>query len=444
MAKPVTGKKVTVNRRAVSAVTLIVLIALTVAFVWLGMTGMNLDGQGLYKLLPWLPTTGTETRWQDALVPGAELGETLVMHFTPEAENPLTEEEQAETIRVISARIRDLGWQDSRVELLEGGTFRATLPKAADDGHIDHLLDAKGEFSLADPEGNEFLTGANIASAGFGVSDASGTDFSLSIAFDEEGRRIFGEKTTELVGQSISLKLDGETLVSPGVNMPLTEGGVSIPGFALEPAREYAIMLRSGPMPYALEVGQAEAGAPALGEGVTGRLVLALFVVFILVALFLIIRQRLGGLVAAWMLLVQLALSYFFAALMGAGFTLVTLAGIWLAFLAMLLGVVMLFEDVQEDVRRGRSVRQALKESYGGRGHGALDVLAALIAVCVLVVIVDAQGVIGSFGKVLGVSLLTGLVLSQVALRLILRETLTLFGDRSALYASGVTKKEEV
>ena len=160
--------------------------------------------------------------------------------------------------------------------------------------------------------------------------------------------------------------------------------------------------------------------------------------------MFLIIRQRLGGLVAAWMLLVQLALSYFFAALMGAGFTLVTLAGIWLAFLAMLLGVVMLFEDVQEDVRRGRSVRQALKESYGGRGHGALDVLAALIAVCVLVVIVDAQGVIGSFGKVLGVSLLTGLVLSQVALRLILRETLTLFGDRSALYASGVTKKEEV
>ncbi|MDD4080709.1 MAG: hypothetical protein PHP02_04775 [Eubacteriales bacterium] len=443
MAKPVTGKKVTVNRKAVSAVTLIVLIALTVAFVWLGMTGMNLDGQGLYKLLPWLPTMGTEAGWQDALVPGAELGETYVMHFTPEAENPLTGEEQAETIRVMSERIGDLGWQGSRVELLDDGTFRATMPMAANDGHIDHLLDAKGEFTFTDPEGNEFLTGANIEAASFGMSDPSGTDFSLSIAFDAEGSRIFGEKTTQLVGQSITLKLDGETLVSPGVNMPLTEGGVSIPGFALEPAREYAIMMRSGPMPYALEVGLAAAGAPTLGEGVTDRLVLALLIVFVLVALFLIIRQRLGGLIAAWMLLLQLALSYFFAALMGTGFTLVTLAGIWLAFLAMVLGVVMLFENVQEDVRRGRSVRQAVKESYGGRGHGALDVMAALIAMSVMIIIVDAQGIIGSFGKVLGVSLLTGLVLSQVALRLILNESLTLFGDRSALYASGVMKKEE-
>ena len=44
MAKPVTGKKVTVNRRAVSAVTLIVLIALTVAVGRLRMTGKNLVG----------------------------------------------------------------------------------------------------------------------------------------------------------------------------------------------------------------------------------------------------------------------------------------------------------------------------------------------------------------------------------------------------------------
>ncbi len=443
MAKPTPVKKTTANRKAVSGVTLLILIALTVAFVWLGMTGMNMDGQGLYKLLPWLPTTGTESLWREALVPGAQLGETLVMDLAPEAENPLSEEEQALTIQVITARIKDMGWLDSRVEVLEDGTFRATLPKAADDGHIDHVLDARGVFSFADPEGNVFLTGENIQTAGFGMTDISGADYSLSIAFDEEGSRIFGEKTTQLVGQSISLMLDGNTLVSPGVNMPLTEGGVSIPGFALEPAREYAIMMRSGAMPYALEVLSMASGPPTLGEGAAERLVIALYIVFLLVALFLIIRQRLGGLIAAWMLLVQLALSYFFAALMGAGFTLVTLAGIWLAFLVMVFGVAMLFDSVQEDVRRGRSVRQAVKESYSGRSHGTIDVMAALIALSVLVIIVDAQGVIGGFAKVLGVSLLVGLALSQVALRLILNETLTLFGDRSGLYASGVKKKEE-
>ena len=227
------------------------------------------------------------------------------------------------------------------------------------------------------------------------------------------------------------------------MNEPLTEGGVSIPGFALEPAREYAIMLRSGALPYALEVTESATGAPILGEGVQNKLVIALGVVFLLVALYLILRQRLGGLVAAWMLLLQLALSYFLAALMRAGFNLVTLSAIWLGFLVVVFGIVVLFEDVQLDIRRGRSVRQAIKESYAGHGHGALDTLAALILICVVVIIVDSAGVVGNFAKVLGASLLVGLLLSQVGLRVILNETLTLFGDRSALYAGGVTKKEE-
>jgi preprotein translocase subunit SecD len=161
------------------------------------------------------------------------------------------------------------------------------------------------------------------------------------------------------------------------------------------------------------------------------------------VALYLIIRQRLGGVVAAWMLLLQLSLSYFLAALMRAGFTLVTLSAIWMGFLVVVYAIVVLFNDVQHDIRRGRSVRQAVKESYAGHGHGALDALAALLIICVVVIIIDAHGVVGSFAKVLGVSLLVGLVLSQLGLRLMLGETLTLFGDHSALYAGGVMKKEE-
>lgn len=443
MAKPVSGKKFSINRKAVSAVTLIVLIALTVVFVWLGVTGRNMDEQGLYKLLPWLPSAGTEARWREALAPGAELGETLVLTLKAEAENPLTEEEQNETVRVLAARIQDMGWQDARVEALEDGCFQAVLPKAADDGHVEHLLDTKGEFTFADPEGNVFLSSKNVVSAGFGMMNPGDTDYALSLIFDEEGKRIFGEKTTELAGQSIALKLDGNTLVSPGVSEPLTQGAVSIPGFALESAREYAVMLRSGAMPQALEVTEKTNGAPLLGEGVQDKLIIALMVVFALVALYLIIRQRLGGVVAAWMLLLQLSLSYFLAALMRAGFTLVPLSAIWLGFLVVVYAIVVLFNDVQHDIRRGRSVRQAVKESYAGHGHGALDALAALLIICVVVIIIDAHGVVGSFAKVLGVSLLVGLVLSQLGLRLMLGETLTLFGDHSALYAGGVMKKEE-
>lgn len=443
MAKPVPSKKVTVNRKAVSAVTLAVLIALTVIFVFLGFTGRNMDAQGLYKLLPWLPSTGTEARWRETLVPGAELGENLVLSFKAEAENPLTDEEKAQTIRVLYARLGDLGWRDAKVEEAEDGALRVTVPRAADDGHLEHLLNARGHFTFTDPEGSEFLSGEHIVSARFDMTDQAGTNFSLSIAFDEEGKRIFGEKTAELVGKSITLNLDGNALVSPGVNMPMTEGAVSIPGFTRETALEYAVMLRSGAQPYALQTAERTEGAPLLGEKAPEKLVAALLIVFALAALFLIIRQRLGGLVAAWMLLLQLALSYFFAALIRAGFTIVTLSAIWMGFLVVLFSVVVLFENVREDIRRGRSVRQAVKESYAGRGHAALDAMAALLVICVVTIIIDAHGVVGDFSKVLGISLLIGLLLTQVALRLILGEALTLFGDHSGLYTGGVMKKEE-
>ena len=54
--KKKTGKKLTVNRKAVAALTLAVALVLTVIFVALGITGRKIDSQGLYNLLPWLPT----------------------------------------------------------------------------------------------------------------------------------------------------------------------------------------------------------------------------------------------------------------------------------------------------------------------------------------------------------------------------------------------------
>ena len=441
MAKPVPAKKITVNRKAVSAVTLIVLLALSVIFVWLGFQGRQLDAQGLYKLLPWLPAAGTQTRWREALVPGAELGENLVMTFRPQAESPLTEEEQAETARVLSERLVNLGWRDIKAEATEDGLVRAVMPKAADDGQLEKLLTARGQFSLTDAEGNEILTGKNVKDAGFGAANQAGTDYALSLVFDQEGKRLFEEKTAELGVQSLSMKVDGQAVAE--VKGPLKDGAVLVSGFQPVPARDYAVMLRSGALPYALEVSGRAEGAPLMGEGVQNRLILALWAVFALTALYFIIRQRLGGLVAAWMLLMQLALSYFFAALMRAGFNLLTLSAIWLGFLALAFAVIVLFENVREDIRRGRSVRQAVRESYAGRGHAALDVMAAMILICVAVIIIDSYGVAGGFAKVLGLCLLVGLVLSQVALRVILNESLTLFGDRSALYAGGVMKKEE-
>ena len=444
MAKQTQTKKITVNRKAVSAVTLLVLLALTVVFILLGITGRDMDKEGLYKLLPGLPTTGETYRWRDALVPGAGLGDTMVQTLAPSQSGEAASPEGLDSaLRILAMRLRDLGWTDAAVERGADGLLKVTLPSGADTVFLGQILSAKGEFTFSDPEGNVFLTGDHITSAGFAYADQSATSFALSFQFDQEGKEIFGQKSVELLGQSITLKRDGEVLASPSINTPLLEGGVSIPNFTLDVARENAVLMRSGALPFALELQNADdAGLPLLGNNVQRNLIIALLVLLAAVALYLTVRYRLGGLMASWMLLLQLALSWFFAALIGAGFTVLTLAAVYVPFFVSAFAVMNLFGSVSGDILHGRSVRQALKEGYAGRGHASLDVYVALIVLSVVLIIMDT-GVIKQFGEIFAISLILGLILTHLALRLALNEGVNLFGSRTALYTSGRAEKKE-
>jgi len=452
-------KKRSVNRKAVSAAVLVVALALTVVFIILGVTGRNMDAQGLYRLLPWLPAPGGSAAWQEALVPGAGLGDTVVQTFVPvqsgeaptkeapaqkaPAQEAPAQDALEEAVRVTAKRLNDLGWTDTAVEVSPEGNLVVTLPKGADTGFLGSLLGSRGEFTFADPQGEVFLDGSHVTSAGFGYADQSGTNFALSIQFDAEGKRVFAEKSTELLGQSIMLLRDGVTLSNPSISTPLTDGAVSIPGFTLETARENAILLRSGALPFEVTLqGAGEPGAALHGERAQRSLIIALTVLFALAAVCFIVCFRLAGLAAAWMLLAQLALSYFFSALIGAGFTVLTLSAIWLSWLVSVFAMANLLLGMREDVLHGRSVRQALKESYAGRGHASLDVYVGLAIIAVLLIIVDG-GVIKLFSEIFAICLLLGLAVTHLALRLVTYEAINLFGGKSELYAAKRTLKKE-
>ena len=444
MAKQAKTKKLTVNRKAVSAATLLIALALSVVFILLGITGRDMDREGLYKLLPWLPTTGETYRWRDALVPGAALGDTIVQTYsfeqTGQAASP---GDLDKAVIILAERLNDLGWTDAAVQKDPEGNIRVTLPEGADAVFLGRLLSAKGEFSLAGPDGQVFLTGEHIKAAGFGYADNTGKSFALSFEFDQEGKEIFAQKTTELLGQNVSLLRDGVVLVSPTISTPLTDGGVSIPNFTLDEARENAVLMRSGALPNALAIKTDNvSGAALLGTNVQRNLIIALLCLFAIVALYFIFFYRLGGFMAAWMLLLQLALSHFFAALIGAGLTVQTLSAIYMPFFVSVFAMVNLFDGVQGDILRGRSVRQALKEGYAGRGHASLDIYAALTILSVVLIIAD-RGMIKLFSEVFAISLLLGLILTHLGMRLLLNETINLFGSRTTLYTVHRDDKKE-
>lgn len=437
-----TGKKFAVNRKAVAALTLAVALALTVIFVTLGITGRKMDAQGLYNLLPWLPTPSQTSKWREALVPDAGLGETLVSSLSPAVEGEASREDLETAARVLSKRLQELGWTDAAVEIKENG-LQVTLPKSAGPDSLNDILSAKGEFTFTDPAGEVFMDGSNITDVAYGYADATGNSIVLSLKFDDFGKEAFARKSTELAGQRITLKRDGEVVVNPRIEDPITQGTVSIPMDSLDVARDNMVLMRSGVLPFALNLQkEGTKGQPLMGAGVQTILLYAMGALFVVIALYFIVRFRLGGLLAAWMMLLQTAFSWFFAALMRAGFTMLTLAAIQLAFFVTVFAFLNLFNGVQRDVQAGRSVRQALRDGYANEGHASLDVFTGLVLLSVAMIILD-QGLIRLFGEVFAISLLIGLAITHLLLRVLLNETVWLFGGRTSLYTAGMTNKKE-
>ena len=442
MAKPVQSNKKAVNSKAVAALTLVVALLLTLAAGIIGVTGMKLDSEGLYKLLAWIPTPSASSTWREALVPGTDLGENMVQIYSTapiEEGAEVTETQLKQAVNTLSRRLAFGGWTSAQAEVIEGNKIKLSLPLDGTHDHAFEMLAATGDFALADPDGTTFLTYEHVKQASYGVSGTDGS-YAVNFILTNEGKKLFADKTTELLGQSISLMIDGKAVASPGINTPLTEGQAALPGFTNETSVAYASMMQYGPLPLALSMeSQILDGAPLYGEGVQNTLIITLFIAAALVCLYALFTYRLGGLIAVWLLAIQLIAVYFFAALMGSGFTLSTLLAVWGSFALLAWALLVLYRGMKEDLARGRSIRQALKEAYAGSGKVALDALVVLLVMAVVLIIADHQ-LIGAFMLPFAIGLIIDLVLIGICLRVLLGSAITLFGTKTSLYISA--KKE--
>jgi preprotein translocase subunit SecD len=435
MAKPVNTKK-TVNKKAIAAVTVAVLLVLSIVVGYLGVTGRKLDNEGLYKLLAWIPTTSEKYTWREALVPGADFGETdAYVLALPQEQDTAADDTVTPTVAVLSERMAQTGISGVAIETMDDGNIMLTLPKGALNKQNVETLTAPARFAFADPSGVEFLSGDHITAANIAPVDQQMTSWYLAFEFDAEGKQIFADKTTELVGQSIALNRDGQMITQASIGEPLTEGGASIPGFAYEDAFYNALLMRTGELPNALSVNDVAQGSPLLGEGVMNRLIIALWVACGLIGLYLIIRFRLGGLIALWALAVAMILNWFFAALAGGGFNVSTLLAVYGAFALAVFGILSIFRGMEGDLRRGRSAKQALKDSYAGPGHTSLDVLAPLLVLTLIWIIMD-NGSIGRFAQLFAIALIVDMVIVHLLMRVMMVSVIELAGDKTAMFVS--------
>lgn len=268
------------------------------------------------------------------------------------------------------------------------------------------------------------MTGAAIKQVGV-TTGALGT-YEVAFQLTDEGTAIFRDYTTQNVGQILAIVLDKEIISTPSIQNPITEGsGVITGNFSAESANALAVQLRYGSLPIPLKVSQTRTVGPTLGQDSLQKSILAGSVGLTIVILFMGLYYRLPGLVAILAILTYALITFALFRYIPVTLTLPGIAGLMLSTGSALDANILIFERLKEELRAGRTLRQAIELGWQRAWPSIRDSNISTIITCLILFwFGSAYGAtfVKGFSLTLmigvGVSLFTAIIVTRTFLNL--------------------------
>lgn len=331
---------------------------------------------------------------------------------------PVTAEALERAMAIIDRRINALGVAEPVIQREGARRIVVELPGVTDQQQAVELIGRTALLEIKDPLGRTVLTGADLADARLGL-DQFGRP-AVDVEFTPEGAARFAQLTTLYVGQQIPHLLDGELLVAPVVQEPITSGqGQITGGFTHEEARHLAILLKAGSLPVPLDVVEMRNVGPTLGQESIDRSLKAGIAGLVLVVLYMIIYYRLPGLLADVALGVYVMLVLALLAGLGATLTLPGIAGLILSVGMAVDANVIIYERIKDELRAGKRVRAAIRAGFSRAFRAILDAnITTLIAAGVLFYL--GTGPVKGFAVTLSLGVLASMFTAIVVTRWLL------------------------
>jgi preprotein translocase subunit SecD len=234
------------------------------------------------------------------------------------------------------------------------------------------------------------------------------------IAFEltTEGADTFREFTSAHVGDILAIVLDKKVISAPGINQAITDGkGVIQGGFTVESANTLAVQLRYGSLPIPLKVVEVRTVGPTLGQDSLRKSLVAGAIGFAVVILFMGLYYRLMGVTADLSILIYALIAFAIFRFIPITLTLPGIAGFMLSTGSALDANILIFERLKEELRSGKTLRQAFDLGFRRAWPSIRD---ANIATIITSIILFWFG--SSFGativKGFSVTLLIGVIIS--------------------------------
>ena len=367
-------------------------------------------------------------------------GRDVSLAYSQKTKDEMVQDALSRSIEIVRRRIDALGTKEPSIQSQGGKYIMVQLPGVDNPERIKELIGqtAKMTFHLVNedvtaeqlasgraPNGTKFLpymdapdqlipVYSHVEVSGESLKDSQ-ADFDqnnmpvVTTVFDAAGARKFARLTTDHVNERFAIVLDDMVLSAPTIREPIPGGRGQISGgFTLQRAKDLAVLLRSGALPAPLQVIEERSVGAGLGADTiaAGKVASVVGVIFIMI--FMIICYRGFGVIASFVLLINLAMIIGISALLGATLTLPGIAGIVLTLGMAVDANILPFERIRDEIRAGSTSLRAVEAGFHRSMKAVLDGnLTNLI--CSLVLFQFGAGPIRGFAVTLSVGVLTTL-----------------------------------
>ncbi len=246
----------------------------------------------------------------------------------------------------------------------------------------------------------------------------------VSLAFTEEGAKLFEEVTARNIGKPVGIFLDYVPISAPVVQQKISDGNAVISGsFTTDAAKKLAIAINSGALPLPIQLIEQHNIGPSLGADDVQKSIFAGGIGLLMVCMFMIGYYGQLGVIATVALGLYGMITFALFRTIPIVLTLPGIAGFILSIGMAVDSNILIFERIKEEQRKGRDFQTAIRIGFGR----ALDAIKDANITTMLVAFIlfnplnwdflPQFGMVRGFALTLGIgvatSLFTGVVITK-------------------------------
>lgn len=366
---------------------------------------------------------------------GIDLAGGSVITFQADAENP-TDDQMNVVESIFQTRMTNAGYTEARISKGDNGKITVEIPSVTDTDEAAALLGDVAKLTFRDADGNVILDGAtDIKNASYQYGRTSETSASQSyvqVEFTADAKTKFAEATKKAAAASgegknyIAIYMDETVVSSPRVSEEINSDSCVITGeFTPEEAQDLANKIKSGALPFKLNVITQETVGAELGANALPTSLLAAAIGIILIMLFMIIMYRIPGLVASLSLLIYVGLISLAMGLFRVNLSLSGIAGIVLSIGMAVDADCIIFERMKEELGLGKTIKASVEAGFDKAFSAILDSNVTTIITCV-VLYISGIGAVTGFATTLGIGVILSMFTAIVITKFLLRQVVNI------------------